>query len=452
MIPFRSIRTTLRSAALAALSGVLLSCASTTQLTAINEVTKPGRGGVFVTLPMTALDVTVPLTRKHWKKGRFHDSAEALFGVAPPSGESSTSFSLGVPTITPVGIPDQDKRFYAEITGGGGNDSSMTFQFDNQGIMTSAVVEAENKTIDYVVSTVEAVAKIAGSAAKFASQKAVTDAANQNRKQTPEEIAFEHARKMADVVKDVVTQPSGGSADLVTFEARVKKAEEMLTAALAPFYGTTTVETWTMQYRIVPTTLTGSAISLFTYDYGQGITEFHMAYRNKLQSALLAKNNSSANAGKKSTFSLSIEASEAVTSGELAKTLGGQKKRGLHYNIPATGTVIARAGGTRLATTQVAFGQFGTVGFLPVSTGSRKLRQEVTLDGSSGRLLKVQYVSTAFDPQLINRTGNAVAGVLDAYDPKLKAERQRDKAKAEYETLDYEKKAAALRNPPPPAD
>jgi hypothetical protein len=124
-----------------------------------------------------------------------------------------------------------------------------------------------------------------------------------------------------------------------------------------------------------------------------------------------------------------------------------QVERGLHYNIPAPATITINDGNTRLLTTNASLGQFGSIGFLPVSTGSRRLHQEVTLDGTSGALLRVQNASNAFDPQLINRTGEAIGSAIDAFDPKVKAEREAAIAKARFEKLEAEQKIHALGQP-----
>jgi hypothetical protein len=101
-------------------------------------------------------------------------------------------------------------------------------------------------------------------------------------------------------------------------------------------------------------------------------------------------------------------------------------------------------GSSKLLKADYSFGQFGPVGFLPCSTGSRTLHQEITLDSTTGVLLSVKNISNAFDPQAINKVGTAVSDAIGAYDPKVEAERARDIAKALYEKLDYEKKAEAL--------
>lgn len=409
-------------------------CASTTRVTPVANVIESGRGGVVYALPETALDIVVPIDKntETAPKEPYSEYTEALFG-RPIEIKDKTSYAIGLPTVSASGQPDHSKVYYAQISGGPFSDSSMTLKFDARGILTSATVESENKTLEFAVSTFEAGAKIAGSAAKFIGATETDPCAKIPKPEVC--AAYIRIRHALELKQNILTGPGGDVA------ARLAEVNDALNKDLALFFGSKTKETWSVQFRVVPRDGGVPDISLFSYYSEGGIADFNVSPRNQIKKEFLKKKA----AGELRTVGVGISNIRPLVGEKLASTrLFTQEKRGLHYNMPAAATVRIYDGRTKLVTSDQIFGQFGSVGFLPVSTGSHKLHQEITLDGATGALLAVTNSSNAFDPNNINKVGNAAAGAMDAFDPKVKAERQRDIAKAKLDLLDIEKKTKEL--------
>jgi len=410
-------------------------CASTTRVTPVANVVQPGRGGVVYALPETVLDIVVPIDKNSETPPvpPFSEWTEKLFGETFKITAKKVSYGIGVPTITASGQPDHTKVYYAQITGGPFSDSSMTLKFDARGVLTSSTVEAENKTLEFVVSSFEAGAKIAASAAKFIS---ATSANPCEGASPPVCDAYNRIKRALETKQNILTGPGG---DVAT---RLAAIDDVIKKDMALFFGSKSKETWSAQFRVVPRDAVN--ISLLSYDPkgpDAGIADFHVSPRNQINKEFLRKSHG----GTLQTVSMEISNIRPLVESTIASgRLFTQEKRGLHYNMPGAASVRVYDGKTRLFTSDQIFAQFGSVGFLPVSTGSHKLHQEITLDGATGALLAVTNSSNAFDPNNINKVGNAAAGAMDAFDPKVKAERERDIAKAKLDLLDIEKKTKDL--------
>ncbi len=429
-----------------------LGCASTTRVTPVDKVVEPGQGGFVYALPKTALDVDIPINNLITEpaKPEYAKWTKFLFGEPPTFDSVASKFSIGVPTVASVGLPDLAKVYYAEIEGGALSDSSISLTLDNRGILSAATVEGENRAVDFVVSTIETLAKVGGSVAKFVSAKEAhvmkTEKLEEEKVPLAVRRAYERIVAAMELKGNILTSMGP---DLQTRLAEVNKPLE---EDLALFFGRKKKETWTVQFRILPDTSPDYDAPLFIYSKKAGILAFNPSIwpRNQIRNEFI-ESESVAEAGRPNATKAGSGVTVHVSTVPLVKpeiasdVLFSQKKRGLHYNIPAAGTVTVLDGNIRLMTANHSFGQFGSVGFLPCSTGSRKLHQEITLDATSGALLAVKNVSNAFDSQNINKMGTAVSGALDAYDPKVKAERERDMAKARFERLDYEKKAKDIQ-------
>lgn len=420
-------------------------CASTTRVTPVTNVIKAGRGGVVYALPETVLDIVVPIDRvtETAPKPPFSEWTERLFGEKIRINNDRSTYGIGLPSITASGQPDRSKVFYAQISGGPFSDSSMTMKFDARGILTSATVESENKTLEFVVSTFEAGAKIGGSVAKFIS---ATEHKSGDEKPPPPVLeAYQRIKDAISTKANILVGPGGDVA------VRLAEINDAIKKDMALFFGSKTKETWSGQFRVVPRG-SAAAIPLFRYSPGGGIAKFDIKPRNRIGDGFDERG-----PGERAVYVVFSQVTPLVEQQIASQRLFTQQKRGLHYNIPAAATVtiyddairaprVARPATKpiKLLSSIQSFAQFGSVGFLPVSTGSHKLHQDVTLDGATGALLAVTNSSNAFDPNNINKIGNASAGLIDSLDPKVRAERQRDIAKADYEKLDLEKKTRDL--------
>lgn len=407
----------------------MVGCASTTRVTSVENVKHAGKGGIVYALPKTVLDIEVPITKEITERADSECAkyTEKLFGKKPIT-ESAHKFSVGVPTITPVGVPDYGKVYYAQIEAGIMTDSALSFTLDSRGVIGASAVETENKTSDFAVSTVETVAKIVGSVAKFASAGGTQDfSENEAIVKTDAPAVYRVYRRIQDAYsqKDRILCSMGSE-----MQVRLDEVNKSLEEDVALFFGRVRKETWSVKFRIEPDTTPCYTVSLLAYHKQRGIVKFSVVPCNRIQAGFADNLGESSSAGMSSDSSsgaaqikeinVVIESKPLVAPATASNVLFSKKEKGLRYNIPALGTVTVWQSGEapeRLLNVQLPFGQLGSVGFLPVSTGSKKLRQEIALDPTTGALLSVKNVTSAFDPQSINKTGAASANILDAYKP-----------------------------------
>jgi hypothetical protein len=267
------------------------------------------------------------------------------------------------------------------------------------------MTESENKTVDFIVSTLEAAAKIAtGLKAAPAPVPAEVQAAK------------DRADAAIKQYQEFIMPSSGGSADLPTYQARLAEAKKLLAEKLEPFFGTTRITSASLKFRVIPSSPT-ECITLFSYD-GRGVISSRTTL-NKHEDGIYADGDSHAADAQHTpvdvtTVMLTLHVRPQISKA-MADKIFNLNVRGVAYNLPASGKVVASSSSkgksTLLGTTPMSFGQFGGVGFLPATIRSRKLHEEVTLDPATGSLLKVSYSSSAFDPQLINRTGDALSSL-----------------------------------------
>ncbi|HUB66889.1 MAG TPA: DUF4831 family protein [Candidatus Methylacidiphilales bacterium] len=418
---------------------LLSGCASTTVVTPLASVTDTGRGGVVYTLPQTAIDVKITVTKATQKPGKYVNDADTiglLAGTKIIKTESVTfkcgGSQTGDVTMTPVGVGDPSKAYFAAIAGGPFADNSMTLTFNNNGTLSTSLSEQENKASDFVVGTLELGAKVAGSAISFASLTVTAPA-------TPDKVEKAEADQISNLLttrKQVVENVSSPDP---AFDSRLKEIDAELKPLLSDFVGTTQTETWTAVFRVIP----GAGVKdvpIFTYSEDTGIDNFAVNPQTTCPFPLKA-----APAGKGKLIHLVISLTPRVDKG-LAAKLGGQGEHGYYYNVPADGHVTLQDGNKILLPTDTQFGQDGTVAFLPASVGSRKAHVEVTLDGVSGALTKVVVNSTAYDPSQIAGIGTAASGLIDATNPATALSRKAAEDKAKFESLQYQRQLQELQN------
>src|ERR1700736_410715 len=138
----------------------------------VNQVVPAGEGafegkGASYYLPRTVFVVTVPVTKTTAERGEFAEYSLPLFRISPELSQSSVTFSLGDEiTLDLAGEKDPIQRFIAINPRGPFKTFSRTMTFNDQGVLTKGDATVENKTVEFAVSTLETVAKIAGSAIK----------------------------------------------------------------------------------------------------------------------------------------------------------------------------------------------------------------------------------------------------------------------------------------------
>ena len=114
---------------------------------------------IYYTLPKTAITVTIPVTKVTLNKGIFSDWATGLL-LRPYTDAEKTTFEVGQPSFETSAVPDADNVYLVGLKGTPFQKRTLELQLNELGFLTDATSEVEDKTIEYLVRTVEVVASV----------------------------------------------------------------------------------------------------------------------------------------------------------------------------------------------------------------------------------------------------------------------------------------------------
>lgn len=89
--------------------------------------------GIVYSLPQTALDIEVTVTRSVEKAGPFAKYAQKYLGMAPTANTDRTLWKIDDIKVTPIGKADPDKQFAIQLKG----ENSTAFYLDSEGILVA---------------------------------------------------------------------------------------------------------------------------------------------------------------------------------------------------------------------------------------------------------------------------------------------------------------------------
>ena len=487
-----------------------------------------GRGASYY-LPRTVVMANVPVKTVTAEPPSFPDYSLPLLLMEPTVIEKSKSFALGNEvSLELAGEKDPAHRFIAIDPRGPFKTFSRTMTFNEHGILTKGDASVENKTVEFTVSTMEAVAKIASSAIKpasganklFPSRPGLEDLrVHVNSLDNRQDHALtlpglraglnilladnsdnylENLRKVSefqDAVsnwEDFADNCPKGLSEMLRATGAFKQLRELAAvnqsataaadrsalrderdALLAKFIGKKSEKVWIGQFRWVPLsrkleTTSGSidvAQLLFVLSKHEGISSFIIdpevpptgGIRSLQPDTHSPRTNTSpGNQAKDEIISVSLACHSIVP--VQTKTwkdlIAEKKKHGWHYRIPAEATVRLEANGVTRIMRRCYIGQHGCVAFVPATTAGAKITSNIELDSITGALKSSVHGGQAFDPGLVNRSGAAVAGVVDAEKAREKAEAAANdpvtKLERKKKLLQLEKELRSLEETSPP--
>jgi hypothetical protein len=125
-----------------------------------------GRGAGYY-LPRTVLVATVPVTRTVSEPGPLRFYCLPLLQRETSITASSATFSVGKETALEIaGERDPSQKYIAIYPKGFTKTFTQTLAFNEQGVLSKGDGQVENKTVEFVVSSIEGAAKIASAAIK----------------------------------------------------------------------------------------------------------------------------------------------------------------------------------------------------------------------------------------------------------------------------------------------
>ncbi len=375
------------------LSSLLMLVCMTAQAQKVTPLStaNPIAGGVTYFLPQVGLVVNVPITTTTYTLGEDHgcgfdyfyfsdevknDLREYSTKYGPDYKKEGTpsyhSFAMGNVTVTPKSIRDSTKGYRMDIAKRG---KKALFQYDENGFLISGTVENNNDPLPLILKGVEvgvSLLKLWGSAAYSSSLRA-NDTCKTIKKIEKLRAVKETLLMKTDVAGGGLTQ------QLEAIDRQIQFYVDRIVKV--------TQKTETVSFFVLPEPSWLSCNcdkDLFGYDSEKNVLTINRNLSPLILTEKYNENNvqtgSVENAYKLSVQQVKAESITSHFSGRIDSTY-----KGLAYNIPEKCMVSVRKGPAFSANQQIAFPQFGKVGFMP-----HKLKKlDFTLDPLTGALRSI---------------------------------------------------------------
>jgi hypothetical protein len=407
---------------------LLSSCASSVVVKPVNEVTErdTGAGGILYSLPRTVIvtDATFSRTQRKAPKPHFAIAAKEVLGLQPY--KDNNDFALSEVKIATRTEKDPARTYRAQIKQSPFSSHKNSFTFSKDGVLSKSESSSHNRTVEYIVTTVESAAKIAASAAKAFQLSGDAPKPDQLSGDEWKEIQFVLKRIEAlDAQKQLLIAGSNPFAATL-----IEQVEAKLSKEISNFIGSQTVAKETVRIEYTPLTDGGvNAIECFKlFDFAPSkeveskfaTIRLYTSPENsypKLVTPLpnwLKHTNGAITGADVAEIGLRIRTTPVAPSTANAARLG-KGKRGYHYCIPADAKLdIVDSSKVVFAGPAILLPQYGIVAALPASTGSEKTTVKVSLDPDSGALVEASIDAEAFDPKYVQRVGDSINTVVAA--------------------------------------
>jgi hypothetical protein len=420
-----------------AVSLVLTGAACSTQ-----HIVKPvgpnggeGERGVFYALPRTVILVDLPVTRvdktpslmMKEAKGNQTDldvlkkDATSHLGLSESdlTIDAKTFFRTGDATIGVRSEADPAAIYYVELSGGFFKNRNFSLQVSEGGLISGADSSVEDRTIQFVVKTLEVTAAVAGKALVGALGTSPTA-------KTPHGKVIEQVKEIRKRRFDLISgtrTPSGGiSAE--TLGRMLKELDEAEAALLRNFTGHVETKTIQLQFEVRPTAgQLGQPIRLGDFSRNAGLA---YAPGPGVVSSTVPANFTLPGDRKPIELELKLSPVKEEQMFSHVKT-PSEGRRSYYYRVPASALVRllahdaeVRGESPEVARKHVAISQFGTIVSLPRGISSASSRYKPTYYVESGAIKELSVQGQALDPGSVASVGTAATTVLGAV-----AERER---------------------------
>lgn len=408
----------------------------------IAHITVPSSGtgnGVYYALPMTIVTVEVPVTKiiltpgacfckdeemmrlkgeiineviKAKKKSKFENKTWKECEELTFDSTSYKYYKMGDVTISSYPVPDSSKIFFVTNRKNIFKKNNLNFVLNELGVLQSAEIKTEDRTLDVITQIVGSVASVAGKFLKSSEEDKST--------------LCERLRTQFNLLESAKTrlvQNENSQTEIGTFIRQLEEIDKAQQAIIAQFTFIEEKETKTIKIdRLIKNPQLAQWINLFTFDKSDGITTLPIpkdSYTNLYTnsgSRTTASTEKDLYALKVETYGNQVPTYAGVALSSTTSTAGA----GLAYNIPkkasvAVAKMIRQNGNSAvtpklIATTNIIMPQFGTVGFLK----KNQSLANIELDPLSGSLRKVileNNAITADQVKNIGATAESIAGL-----------------------------------------
>ncbi len=374
--------------------------------------------GVYYSLPKTLVRVTVQVQQTHYEPGKHYGCREAAEIDVPvqftTNGAkeylSTDKFKLGKIEVTELAIPDPDNVFLIEIQDLWTETREHLVTLNEAGLIVSGKSVGHDRTLEYVVKTIEAATKIAG--ARFAPRTdggpAMAPGPGTARSCAiaigyGEEIkGVREARLKLTSEATLATNPSVLDRQLSDLETQKKEL-------LAAFYTwEVTQQTWT--FEVEPKDGKKFRICSFTRDGGidEG-TGFGPNNTGDYEEESTAGDTEILIA-----FAKWPKKQYSDYVGDQSSNGCKSRRRSFFYRVPALAKAWVYHGNKIVLERDMLVNQFGRVASLPDHAGSVQSQLKVEYHNDNGSPKSVEWTTTAPDPANIETIGNAVSEAVAA--------------------------------------
>jgi hypothetical protein len=404
-----------------------------------NNPAKPStKEGIYYALPLTVLTVEVPVTKITLtpgacfcedkelmrSKGEIINELIKLQPVPPKNpdnceeemkfGKTFTYYKLGTIAISGYPAPDTSKIFFVKTRKNAFKKTNLTFSLNELGVMNSAEIKVEDRTLDVITQITGSVVEVVGKLLKGDTTKSGKPL---DRKSTCKKLRGQ----LNDIAAARQTLINSTTMDksIETFNRQLEELNKAQEAIVAQFTFSEEKETSLIKIdRIIRISELNSWIDLFDFDKTSGLKLLPLpqaGYTNYYY------NNSvpSITNSEKDRYALQVQAYDQqmatyVGQHSSGMTLGNQA--GLAYNVPKKAAIkIAKV---KVANKNVAIEkvvassnsimpQFGTVAFLR----RKQSLANIELDPFSGALRKISIENNGITAEQIKNLGTVASSV-----------------------------------------
>ena len=344
---------------------------------------------------------------------------------------STKSFKLGAPEFKTQGEPDPNQVYLVEIRSGWTQDRELLMELSEMGLLTVGDSHGYDRTAEFVVTSIEAVAKTVAATIGVGGGVKTTLAPSAHQLQL---VRAAQAKNIADEIAgvrgrrlDLISGRTGGLVEvapdvLTRLLAELDKTEEEL---MANFWSKST-KAAKIVYSCTPKASDTEQI-LFYLDAENGVypevSDDGPVVFIPDEGSFRAPNRS----GKPVKLSVRRQPDQQFPQIVKDARVGAQftTEHGFRYRIPALAEAEVTLDGKPLGQTRTLIAQFGVVDCLPAGLRSIDSRIVAKFYEASGALKSVEVKTKSLDPALVGKLGSAGETLAKAYAARSAAESEK---------------------------
>ena len=390
----------------------LTACVSTVPVYNVKSSNCPDeKQGLYYALPKTVVTADIVVSLTQIKAGPFYDLSKELLGIE--SEKNSKEYKIEEIKLGSYSVVDSSEWYFVDLSKNGlFKKVSITTTLAENGTISSASAEAENKTLDYTMQTITFAA---GIAAKFIPFTSAGGSPVPQNNMLPEKgakspkgpVMLTHRdsgllliSKIQDLQVKRTNLITNGESEIAAdaLQIMLKEIDTAIEGLMENFVGTKIVKKTTLHFDQEHI----SEKMLFNFSTKDGI--FGLPASMNINKAFVTTVASG------DPITLHFVNQQSIPA--VMKTQSTQSsKSGFYYRIPVNTTVQVLKGNVVLNQADILIAQNGVTKSLPAKAGGGKNKYELKYDPKSGALLEIKVNGEPISAETINKiteTGNTI--------------------------------------------